>query len=143
MHYVPGGSAFSGDYVVFCHQEPITVFLCPVTPWIEVDPRFSNQALQFTPTPPVSKRKLEPNLAKALWATSSTSSCNLPVCSQHLSGAPPPIPPLSFNALAAPIGDQTAACRQSPPKIQIRTCTRPRRLSPLSHLSWVGAGCHL
>lgn len=39
-YYVPGGSAFSGEYVVFCHQELISVFfLCSVTLWIEVDPQ--------------------------------------------------------------------------------------------------------
>lgn len=42
---------------------------------------FSNQAFEFAPPPPILKRKLEPNLGTTLWATSSTSSCNLPVCS--------------------------------------------------------------
>lgn len=87
VHCVPGGSAFSGEYVVFWHLELISVYFCLVSLWIEVGPRVP---IRSSVCPQV-KIKLEPNwsLMNILWATSSTSSCNFPVCSLHLSGPHP------------------------------------------------------
>lgn len=47
LHCFPGGSAFSGEYVVFWHLELMSVFLCLVPLWIEVDP-------EVLITPPIS-----------------------------------------------------------------------------------------
>lgn len=61
------------------------VCVCLVTSWIEVGPE-----LQIQTAPP----QVKPNTPQIdplsnLWATSSTSSCKLPVCSPHLFGASP------------------------------------------------------